>query len=444
MLEPSKRLHFFVVFYGTLLCLAYALSLTCDNDVKQLLERGHAAAEYGKFLPYGSAATSGVKSYNPGSLMSFFVGVPMMIWDSPFSALFFIFCLHVIAALVMKSALEKEYGAQVAFTSYAVFWCIPWRTLEINLWNPAYMLFFTALHFFSLQRVFYQSRHSFWFSALCSVSIIGAMQFHLSAVILVATTGILFIKGFFRPHWRGLAFGLFLGCLSLVPHFIHRFENPEFYASSDAGGGSSFFAGLKLVYPFFKGVIYWFRHGSFLFPSNAMELTTFSWVSSPELRSFLPILWKILTYIFAAVTLVFSFSATVWLFKKNRNWLGLKRFRSEGVDSLEASSQPKFTEVYGIAMFFSLGLAAAAVPASFSFWHANLVFPIAFVFPILFLNNWLKSQRVMKVIWPTIFIYFGVFTFFSAMESKYHKYPSDLPTKYQELKQELLRSQGGR
>jgi len=289
---------------GVLFCIRYASTIIYDADMSQLLDRAQVFQETGRIVPYGNVASSGVKVYTPGSFLSVVVALPMYIWNSPYSALFVIGLLHFFAMLLILRVLKDFFDFRIVYLLLIFYWCNPWQTSEVFLWNPAYLYFFTALHFWSAYQI-YKGQNLFWTSLIHVLSIFGALQSHSSFVILGFISVLLFWKKALKISWSGVGGGFLLGIASLIPYFIERLNTlnePE----SMATNGAFLFRGLVYVYPLMKGVWYWFRQGSFVFPTHILNDVGFNWISEEIQRSVFKLVWFVLAAIMTVTSLIFS------------------------------------------------------------------------------------------------------------------------------------------
>jgi signal transduction histidine kinase len=83
-----------------------------------------------------------------------------------------------------------------------IYWLNPWFLFENTLWNPSYLSFFTAVHFWAAFHM--QQKKSFWYSFLHLLAIGMAVQLHYSWPILAVISSFLFYRGIIKIHWLGL------------------------------------------------------------------------------------------------------------------------------------------------------------------------------------------------------------------------------------------------
>jgi len=86
---------------GLLLALLYASKQALSGDQLQTLYGGYLAAHQGNLLNYGNAAS--VVGNVPGSLSTLVVGVPLVVWDSPWSPM-----LVIVACKTHRMFFKKK------------------------------------------------------------------------------------------------------------------------------------------------------------------------------------------------------------------------------------------------------------------------------------------------------------------------------------------------
>ena len=247
---------------GSAISLLYMATTRLTSDQGQMLVRGVRLAFDGEWTHYGNLVTGG--GYVPGSLITAVTGIPLLIWDSPMAPQILVLLLHLWGFWLLNQALKGEVSDEIRKWILVLAWLTPWHLSKVILWNPSYLFFFAALHFWSCKKL--SESRSFW-ASLCLVLSIGlAAQFHASFVILVVMSGWQWWRQRLMVRWTGLALGMVMVGLSLIPFIMALKAQPELLPV--AKGGSHFYGrGLLLVFPFVKGVLYWPKYLSMAFPS---------------------------------------------------------------------------------------------------------------------------------------------------------------------------------
>lgn len=380
---------FAFVILGVLFGFCFMLTYLSHYDLRQMFERGVELARHGHLVFHGNAASAGTGSV-PGALSSLAIGLPLMVYWHPFSFLLFLQSLHVVGFLLFWKAAKRIFKQDHTFWMLLLMvWLSPWRTTEIYAWNPAYLFFATTLHFYTSERL---SRHScFWSSFFHVFSLWFASQFHNSALLLYFVSLGLWLRGAIHWNWWGVLSSVAVGLFSLFPYFLEILENPAM-APIVRGNDTFLFRGLIYVYPFVKGVIYWFRQSSAIFPNMIFQSTDFGWMGYAAL--FFSPFFLILKYAVGAITMFFSLRL---------NWDYYRQKRESWVDSY-----------IGVA-FLSLVAISALSPLDFNFWHLFVLFPIT-ILPLLRRFDCLPARHLAPWFWCGL-LYFALWTGFSAVES---------------------------
>ena len=312
---------------GLLLALLYTSNQALNGDQLQTLYRGNLAAYQGSWLNYGNATS--VVGNVPGSLSTIVVGVPLVLWDSPWSPMLVIIVCNMAALVLFDKVVKQVFDQPARLLFLVLFWLSPWFLYQHMLYNPAYLFFCSALHFYTAFHL--RDKSSFWLTFWHIVSIGLVMQLHYSWPLLVVVSGYLFVRGVIKINYWGVAAGVVVLAASLVPYVLDVLS-----ASSEATRPEEFSKqryigwGLVHVYPVLKALIYWLRYSSFLFTEKLINGATFDWITSSEmLRLAVQYSYRGVLYGAGIFTLYFSFKANWYLFKQVKGiWIGglLSRF----------------------------------------------------------------------------------------------------------------------
>ena len=423
-LSFTNKMQFLILLcFGVILSAIYGVSVNFDNDIAQLLARAHHFLSTGILTPYGSIASSGVKVFTPGSFLSAAISWPMALWDHPFAALIAVSLFHLAGLLLVVTVLLKYFDFKMVLLYVVFYWCSPWRTSEVFLWNPTYMFFWVPLHFWSAERN--SEKPDFIASAIHIISIFGAMQSHSSFVALVILSFLLLWKKAIRLSWGGSFCGVLLGGLSLLPYFLEKIHHPEVFQMGETPT-PFLFRGIILVYPFLKGIWYWIRQGSFVFPSHLLNHSPFSGI----VQKF----WMVIVQGIGFATVYFSIRYNLVFAKENK--LSFKFW------DYKISDASNWVSFYLMMSFWALLAVSAIIPAEMSYWHVLLFYPLAVLVPLTVLyDKWQNvafASRVQKIVLFSL-MYFVVFTVATAYKSAKHQWPGNLNEKYLEQKLKPIR-----
>src|SRR6185436_1419768 len=103
-----------------------------------------------------------------------------------------------------------------------------------------------------------REQRSFWASLVLALSLVLSFQIHPSALLLLGSTGLLWLRRSFHVHWAGIRIGTALGILPLIPWALAVGQHPEISAANQG----FLFRGLIYLFPLLRGLLYWLRHAS--------------------------------------------------------------------------------------------------------------------------------------------------------------------------------------
>ena len=415
---------------GMVLGLLYAFTLVTGPDQMQLLEKAIRLSVYGKWTHWGNVVTGG--GSNPGSLSTALVGLPLILWDSPWAFDLLISLLHLSGLFLLYWALDEEFSDRERLAFFALVWLTPWRTSNTFLWNPSYLFFPAALHFYSAQRSSHGPR--FWMSFWHVLAIGFAMQVHQSFLILIVTSCYLWVRKQVRVHWWGLAAGVLVLLASMIPFFLAMRENSHL-APIVSSPDSQFYYGRGLieVYPLLKGLFYWPRFTSGIFPADIFSAVTFDWVQSPRLRSLAELGFAVLKYTAGVLTLLLSVGSLIWFFKK----------------VFEARPQmfllPGFVDNFVLGSFLAVFVSSSISPIVFSNWHLMLVMPITYIQFTKFLFQGIDTFTLPRrwnwghgfLVLP-LCVYFVIYGALGVFVSKAHSFRENMHTEFSQIKDNCM------
>lgn len=378
-----------VLFYaggllGLLLALYYADHQILTGDQTQMLYKGYLGAYQGTWLSYGNAASA--VGNVPGSLSAYLIGLPLLLWDSPYAPMALLLLLRLVSYLLLDRLVADILGTRGRFILLVAYWLNPWFLYDSLLYNPAYLCLFAALHCWSAYQL--RQRPSLLYSALHLLSIGLAMQLHYSWPLLAVISLVLFYRRLLHLNPWGLLLALGLLLLSLLPYLQTLLSAPEIAQNPDPEARARYLGwGGVHVYPVLKAISYWLRYGTWLFSNKLVNGGDFAWVSHWEwLRLVLNYGWKALIYGVGAA------SAVLVLLAHRFTWQRLK-----GQWRRPAASQPPVTDrlwlaLYALAALVAVVVSAVLSPIVFSYWHLILVFPFALFPLLLYLDDRLQQR----------------------------------------------------
>ena len=99
------------------MAVLYSSNQLLNGDQLQTLYRGYLAAHQGMWLNYGNAAS--VVGNVPGSLSTLVVGVPLVLWDSPWAPMMVIIACNVVALVLFDKVIKQVFNEPARL----FFWC---------------------------------------------------------------------------------------------------------------------------------------------------------------------------------------------------------------------------------------------------------------------------------------------------------------------------------
>ncbi len=382
---------------GLLLAFLYSSNQALNGDQLQTLYRGYLAAYQGSWLNFGNAAS--VVGNVPGSLSTLVVGVPLVLWDSPWSPMLVIIVCNIAALVLFDKVVKQVFDQPARLLFLVLFWLSPWFLYQHMLYNPAYLFFCSALHFYTAFHL--RQRSSFWLTFWHVVSIGLIMQLHYSWPLLVLVSGYLFVRGVIKINYWAVVAGVVVLAVSLVPYMLDvLFANSEAARPEEFAKQRYIGWGLVHVYPVLKALIYWLRYSSFLFTEKLINGATFDWITSSDmLRLVVQYTYRGALYGVGLFTLYFSLKANWYLFKQIKGiWIGgflsrfdLRKGRAEVDapyrDQDEKVSNEQWLLLYIAACVVAIFVSAALSPTVFGYWHLIMLFPFAAMNMLVYLTH---------------------------------------------------------
>jgi hypothetical protein len=397
------KIQILLLFLGLGLSFFYASHQILTGDQTQMLYKGYMAAYKDVWINYGNAASA--VGNVPGSMLTYVVAFPVMLFDSPYSPVFLLIFLHLVSYFLFDTVIKDVFKSDIRLVFLVLYWLNPWFLFENILYNPSYLFFFSALHFWSAYKQREQS--SFWYSFVHMLSIGLAMQFHYSWIILSIISLYLVYRKIVKVNWFGVAFGVLVIGISLIPYLQVVMQNSSITKHADDTGRYIGWGGVH-VYPVLKSFLYWLRYGSFFFPNKLMTSANFDWLTSVHT------LQLIFTYIYKALVIAIGVVTLYVSYRANRNFyetLKGKFFVRENVCSKE-----EWLLLYVFGALLGVFISSILSPITFGYWHLIIVFPFA-IMPLLIYFKPYTRKYLKKFLLFSI-SYFVLINIMGAIDSR--------------------------
>ncbi|MDF2183830.1 3-deoxy-D-manno-octulosonic acid transferase [Grimontia hollisae] len=408
---------------GLAMALLYASNQILTGDQTQMLHKGYLGAYQDIWLAFGNAASA--VGNVPGSLSAWLVGGPLLLWDNPWAPMLVIVALRVVSFFLFDAVINAVFSQPVRIFFMVAYWLNPWLLYDSTIYNPAYLCFFTALHFWSAFKL--RDTPSFWYSFLHVLAIGGAMQLHYSWPVLAVISCYLLYRKMAYPNWAGVFAAGAVILVSLIPYFQEYMTNESISRESDRYIGY----GAVHVYPVLKAVLYWLRYSSTLFSNRIITDVTFDWVTTISwLQMALQYLWQAVLYVVGAATVVLT-ARVNW-----RMWKTIKPAVKRGT-AIEDDKQ--WLLLFAVATVIAIIINAMLSPITFSYWHLILTFPLALIPLLVAAESWAQTmpERFTKGV-LALGVFFLVVNLVAAHDSNKYSYNVD----YVEQVQQYLVEQG--
>jgi hypothetical protein len=430
-----KLRDFSLLLIGILITGIVVVTAKPHNDYTQMYLRALKLFTTGEWTHYGNLS-SGIVKYIPGTLLTFLTVAPMWIYKSLYAPNVLIFLLNLLALYLFANVLKGSYKKEFEWTPLLIiFWINPWRLAESVLWNPAYLPFLSILHLWASFKL--RKEKSFMHSCILVLCVGFAFQIHLSAMILLILSGLLFLRKEIKVSFGGIILGCFLVLLSLVPYALTALEHPEIYRelpgqSSDYNKNHFFLRNLIFVYPLLKTFGYWIRFPSIYIGRKPFTELKMSWIEPTGISG------KLLEYpykISLAIGFILTTVITLWAFLSylEQGKVILKKFN---IPALNSIASEKIQEASWLRRYFGLSflaslLSTAISPVELNYWQLLPCFPLALIALYdLYIG---KRHPKIKLYFKYLSIMFMLHGFFTALESELHNYRFSFSSEMQRI-----------
>jgi hypothetical protein len=342
--------------------------------------------------------------------------LPMRLWFSPYAALAGVALFH-LASLGFLALVARDLGRRHLFLDLALlYWLNPWRVEQSQLYNPAYLFLFSALHFWTAYRM---RQKSFLLTTAHTLAVGFCAQVHFSFAILAILSLLLWSVRYVKVHWGGAVFGVGCVAASLIPYALESVLDRDFRIELPAASGRFPGRNLLLVFPVLKAVAYWIRYGSTYFARPLFSEIDFTWLTSGNAQELAYVAFAVFRWPLAGVTLVLSSVVSI------RTLVPVWRSGpfSRQVDRTRCSPADRIAQ-YAFYLFVAMLLAAALSPVQLVHWHLLLCFPVVAMLVAVAFNSlrerWSRGRVGMA--FAAVLTVFALFNTLGFLGSQAHSY----------------------
>lgn len=369
-------------FVGAAFVLGLAISVfmlfrsQVGGDQLNLLARGWLLAAEGRWISFGNPMSTGGKA--PGGITSVLVGLPLMVWRDHRAATSVILLFHVLAYGLLDRTLRKILSPAERALFAVLYWLNPWRMyFSAFLWNPNYLFLAGAVHLWAC--LVQRERARFGPSLILGATLVLAFQIHASFLLLAMSSLLLWLRGYFRPHWTAGTLGAAAAGLPLIPWVRDLLAQPAILTDADKGFLGR---GLLYVFPLVRGLLYWLRYSS-LYLSEKMARFDFGDFLAPAPGA------RIGRAVSVVLGLILPLTAILPLLANLRIW----RRKSLRKRLPAAASDRTWLKGYALWTFLAAAVVFAASPTTIMMWQALIVLHAAVLPLVLWAGPLLRSGR---------------------------------------------------
>jgi hypothetical protein len=383
--RTAERLIWTAFAAGALLAALMVLRSQVGGDQLNLLARGWLLAVRRQMVWFGNPLSTGGKA--PGGVTSLLVGLPLMLWRDHRAATALVALCHAAAFLVLDRTLARIVTPRERLVFVILYWLSPWQLyFGTFLWNPNYLFLGGALHLATAWRLRHGPR--FGASLLHAATLLLALQIHPSFLLLAAASALLWWRGYLRPHAAGVALGLVLGALPLLPWAREVIAHPVLLAEVHKG-----FPGRGLLYSLPRGILYWLRYSS-LSLAGRSGLFDFTEALGAAADRLLRPLFRALTEVVGPATVALPLLANLWLWRRWR-----RRAAEQRLPRLPATASDRaWLEGYAVLTFLAAAAVYALSPTTMMYWQGLCLFHAAVLPLTLYAGVLLRTRLAARVL----------------------------------------------
>lgn len=355
------------------------------GDQLNLLARGWLWAAEGNFIPFGNPLSTGGNA--PGAITTVLVGLPFFVWRDHRAATVLVLLFHLAAYAILDRLVVRLLGPRARLPFALLYWLNPWRLYYSGfLWNPNYLFLFGAIHLWAIER---QREAARFFPSFALAAGIGlALQIHPSALLLITSAGLLWLRRSFLLHWGGAIVGGLMAAIPLWPWLAALGQNPAISAADKGFLGR----GLVYVFPLVRGLFYWFRFVSLALSDKAARFDFTATFGAAADRLLAPFAQGLLIVGSAGILVAILANARIARAARRRRWFARERWLAVFRRQANNLSHRGFLAEYALATFLGAAVIFAIAPTTVMSWQVLVIFHAAMVPPLLWLTAKLRTR----------------------------------------------------
>ena len=375
-----------------------SFNYVAGGDQVNMLVVGNHFAQSGQLTGIGK--WTGGSGSNIGPFLEIAVGIPLMIWHNFRAPMILIVILNLFTYFILANEFKKMFKLEGVLIFTIIYWLSPIRIYNSGfLWEPAYLFFFSALHFVSAVKL--RKNKSIAYTIVHILSIIFAFQIHNSALILFFASIFLAVFKKIKLNIYGIIYAIVIGLITYIPT-INTLMTGKITPAKESTGYLG--RGFIEVLPFLKGVFYWFKSSAYDMVKDLKDTDLPNWfVYFLQTLSILSVIAGIISN---------------WFYYRGKF---LKKFRPE-----YKKLSPDDKWIMSLTLSYALGLilSSGLSPIYLQAWMVVITLPVA-MFPLFYLtyNNYNKFSK--KNTFYAALLYVSVETILIlaifAGQSKFHK-----------------------
>lgn len=204
--------------------LLYSQLTNFERDERAIFEVASRFFTEGVLVNHGAEVVY-TRSFLPGSLLNFLIGGPLYLSGGyPWASSLCVVILALLTSYFIYFTYRRIFPEISKELLFSFVFLSPWLIVNSKLWNPSFLPLFSSFFFMGVSFDILK-KNRILSSALMIFGILGALQFHMSFVLLIGFwVFLIFFRVIRFPHFLGIFLGGVLGSLSLFSYWVEKFS----------------------------------------------------------------------------------------------------------------------------------------------------------------------------------------------------------------------------